>query len=66
MTATPSQHTATPALQPMPELAPLLKQLRLSGILESLPHRNREAVDQKLSYTEFLALLVQDEVARRE
>ena len=58
--------TATPVLQPMPELAPLLKQLRLSGILESLPHRNREAIDQKLSYTEFLALLVQDEVARRE
>ena len=58
--------TTTPALQPMPELAPLLKLLRLSGILESLPHRNREAVDQKLSYTEFLALLVQDEVARRE
>lgn len=56
----------TPSLQPMPELAPLLKQLRLSGFLESLPNRNREAVDQKLSYTEFLALLVQDEVARRE
>ncbi len=50
MTTTP---TATAVLQPMPELAPLLKQLRLSGILESLPHRNREAVDQKLSYTEF-------------
>jgi|TARA_B100000315_G_scaffold196971_1_gene188287 DNA replication protein DnaC len=56
----------TPTLQPMPELAPLLKQLRLSGFLESLPTRNREAVDQKLSYTEFLALLIQDEVARRE
>ena len=63
MTTTPS---ATPALQPMPELAPLLKQLRLSGFLESLPTRNREAVDNKLSYTEFLALLIQDEVARRE
>jgi len=50
----------------MPEIAPLLKQLRLSGFLESLPARNREAVDHKLSYTEFLALLVQDEVARRE
>lgn len=63
MTATTS---ATPSLQPMPELAPLLKQLRLSGFLESLPTRNREAVDHKLSYTEFLALLIQDEVARRE
>lgn len=53
-------------MQPMPELAPLLKRLRLSGLLETLPHRNREAVEGKLSYTEFLALLVQDEVARRE
>ena len=63
MTTTPADK---PVRQPMPELAPLLKQLRLSGFLESLPHRNREAIDQKLSYTEFLALLVQDEVARRE
>lgn len=56
--------TTTP--QPLPELAPLLKCLRLSGILESLPERNREAMDAKLSHTEFLALLIQDEVARRE
>ena len=53
-------------LNPMPELAPLLKQLRLSGILETLPARNREAIENKLSYSEFLALLIQDEVARRE
>lgn len=53
-------------MNPMPELTPLLKQLRLSGILESLPTRNREAVDKQLSYTEFLALLISDEVARRE
>lgn len=58
--------STTPAIQPMPELAPQLKQLRLSGILESLPARNREAVEQKLAYPEFLALLIQDEVARRE
>jgi len=51
---------------PRPELAPLLKQLRLSGILDSLDTRNRQAIDQKLAYTEFLALLVDDEVARRE
>ena len=57
---------ATPEMQPLPELAPLLKRLRLSGILESLPTRNREAVSGKLSYTDFLALLIQDEVARRE
>ena len=53
-------------LNPMPELAPLLKQLRLSGILETLPARNREAIENKLAYSEFLALLIQDEVARRE
>lgn len=51
---------------PMPELAPLLKQLRLSGILDSLEVRNRQAIEDKLAYTEFLALLVSDEVARRE
>jgi DNA replication protein DnaC len=53
-------------MQPMPELTPLLKQLRLSGILESLAARNREAIEAKLAYPEFLALLIQDEVARRE
>jgi DNA replication protein DnaC len=44
----------------------LLKLLRLSGILDSLAARNREAVEGKLAYTEFLALVIQDEVARRE
>jgi DNA replication protein DnaC len=53
-------------MNPMPELVPLLKQLRLSGILDSLESRNRQAIEQKLAYTEFLAVLIQDEVARRE
>lgn len=53
-------------MNPIPELTPHLKQLRLSGILDSLEARNREAIDRKLAYTEFLALLVQDEVARRD
>jgi len=53
-------------MNPMPQLTPLLKQLRLSGILDSLELRNRQAIDEKLSYSEFLALLIQDEVARRE
>ncbi len=53
-------------MNPMPQLTPLLKQLRLSGILDSMETRNRQAIDEKLSYTDFLALLVQDEVARRE
>lgn len=53
-------------MNPVPELAPQLKQLRLSGILDSLEARNRQAIDAKLAYTEFLALLIGDEVARRE
>ena len=53
-------------MNPATELAPQLKQLRLSGILDSLDARNRQAIDAKLAYTEFLALLIQDEIARRE
>jgi DNA replication protein DnaC len=53
-------------MNPIPELVPHLKQLRLSGILDSLEARNRQALDGKLAYTEFLSLLIQDEIARRE
>ena len=53
-------------MNPMPELSPLLKRLRLSGILDSLETRNREAIDKRLSYVDFLAHLIADEVARRE
>ncbi len=53
-------------MNPIPALTPHLKQLRLSGILDSLEARNRQAIDSKLAYTEFLALLIEDEVARRE
>ena len=53
-------------MNPAPELGPQLKQLRLSGILDSLEARNREAIQGKLAYTDFLALLISDEVARRE
>jgi DNA replication protein DnaC len=51
---------------PKPELAPMLKQLRLSGILDSLESRNKQAIDAKMAYTDFLGLLISDEVARRE
>jgi DNA replication protein DnaC len=53
-------------MNPAPELAPQLKQLRLSGILDSLQSRNRQAIEAKMAYTDFLALLIGDEVARRE
>jgi len=52
-------------MNPMPELSPMLKKLRLSGIMDSLEVRNRQAVEEKLTHTEFLALLLQDETARR-
>lgn len=47
------------------QLTPQLKQLRLSGILETLDARHRQAVDGKWSYVEFLSRLVEDEVERR-
>lgn len=52
-------------MNPIPELIPMLKQLRLSGILDSLELRNRQAIEEKFAYTDFLAMLIQDEVARR-
>jgi DNA replication protein DnaC len=52
-------------MHPMPELSPMLKQLRLSGILDSLEVRNHQAINEKLAYTEFLALLLDDETSRR-
>jgi IstB-like ATP binding protein len=42
-----------------------LKQLRLSGLLESLEIRLQEAIGHGLSHAEFLELIVQDELAVR-
>jgi len=39
-------------MNPMPELTPMLKQLRLSGFLDSLEVRNKQAIEDSLSYTE--------------
>ncbi len=47
------------------QLTPRLKQLRLSGLLESLDVRNRQAIEERLSYVEFLSRLIEDEVERR-
>lgn len=46
-------------------LVPKLKQLRLSGILDSLEVRNRQAIDEQWSYIAFLEHLLEDEVERR-
>ena len=53
-------------MNPMPELMPMLKQLRLSGILDSIESRNRQAIADKMSYMDFLATIICDEVARRQ
>jgi len=53
-------------MNPMPQLESMLKQLRLSGILDSLTARNQQAIESKLAYTDFLALVLQDEIARRD
>ena len=52
-------------MNPMPELIPMLKQLRLSGILDSIETRNKQAIEGKMSYMDFLATIITDEVARR-
>jgi DNA replication protein DnaC len=46
-------------------LTPYLKQLRLSGILDTLEVRNQQAIGEQWSYLEFLTRLIQDEVERR-
>lgn len=46
-------------------LRPALKQLRLSGILDTLEVRNQQAIAEQWSPVEFLTRLVQDEVERR-
>jgi DNA replication protein DnaC len=52
-------------MNPMPDLTPMLKQLRLSGILDSIEARNRQAIENKMSYMDFLAIIITDEIARR-
>lgn len=48
------------------DLVPILKKLRLSGVLQTLDLRTNEAVDASLSHSEFLFRLCSDEVERRE
>jgi hypothetical protein len=42
-----------------------LRHLRLSGVLETMETRNRQAIDGQCGYSEFLSRLLKDEVARR-
>ncbi len=47
------------------QLASQLRQLRLSGVLETMEARNRQAIDGQWSYVEFLSRVLEDEVERR-
>ena len=47
-------------------LVPKLKALRLSGILDTLDLRSRQAIDEQWSYGDFLEHLLEDEVERRQ
>src|SRR5262250_535181 len=49
-----------------PELKTVLKRLKLSGILATLPDRGAYARQEKLDYPQFLELVLSDEVERRE
>jgi len=53
-------------MQIQPELKTVLKRLKLSGILATLPDRWAYARQEKLEYTQFLELILSDEVERRE
>ncbi len=47
-------------------LIPQLKHLRLSGILDTLDVRSRQALEEHWTYAEFLERLLEDEVERRQ
>ncbi|MEQ1858151.1 MAG: IS21-like element helper ATPase IstB [Longimicrobiales bacterium] len=48
------------------DLVPVLKKLRLSGVMKTLDLRKRQALDDNLGIEEFLYRLFQDEVERRD
>ena len=48
------------------ELTNQLRKLGLSGIIDSIDVRNKEAITNQIAYCEFLGLLLQDELLTRE
>jgi len=54
------------SLEIAPDLVRRLKRLRLGGLLPTLPDRATHARQAKLSPLEFLELLLQDEIDRRD
>jgi DNA replication protein DnaC len=58
----------TPQLEPREfdrQMQSKLKLLRLSGVLETLDVRVKQAIDEQMSYTDFLQRLLEDELERR-
>jgi len=53
-------------MSPVDDLVPILKKLRMSGVLQTLELRTRQAVEDDLSHPEFLYRLLCDEVERRD
>jgi len=53
-------------MHPTEDLIPILKKLRLSGVLQTLDMRLRQAVDDDVPHSEFLLRLLTDEVERRD
>src|SRR5215831_20280395 len=49
-----------------PELKTILKRLKLSGMLATLPDRVAYCRKEKLDYTQFLELILSDEIERRD
>lgn len=50
----------------MQEMNQQLQKLKLSGFINALPERNQEAINNRLSYLDFLHLLLQDEILMKE
>lgn len=50
---------------PLPEIQKILREFKLSGMINALEIRVKQAEDDNLGYTEFLSLLLEDEVNRR-
>jgi hypothetical protein len=62
----PSQEEEPHAPEIAPDLLRRLKRLRLGGLMPTLPDRAAHARQAKLGHLEFLELLLQDEIDRRD
>src|SRR5712692_8846749 len=58
--------TANPMPTITPDLKQVLKRLRLSGMLPTLPDRIALAKQSHMEYATFLELVLSDEIARRD